>query len=69
MTFARISWNLPPEDLVTEARCSRWRVMKIAIGATVDGLSRITVRAMLLADATAHKLIADPRRLRKRQRF
>jgi hypothetical protein len=43
--------------------------MKIAIGATVDGLSRITVRAMLLADATAHKLIADPRRLRKRQRF
>jgi len=69
MIFARISWNLPPEDLVTEARCSRWRVTKIAIGAMVDGLSCLTVRAMLLADVTAHKLIADPRRLRKRQRF
>jgi hypothetical protein len=39
------------------------------IAALVDGLASLTVQAMLLADPTAHKLIADPKRLRKRQRF
>ena len=67
--ITRISWNLPPEDLVEETRCSLWRVTKIAVGALADGLARLTVTAMLMADPAARGLIADPRRLRKRQKF
>jgi len=34
----------------------------------VNALSSLAVQAMLLADEKAHTLIADPRRLRKKQR-
>jgi hypothetical protein len=41
----------------------------MAIKALVGGLSGLAVGALLLADARAHQLLADPRRRRKRQVF
>jgi hypothetical protein len=44
-------------------------VSKLAINAVVGGLSGLTLRAILHADPQAHRLLADPKRRRKRQMF
>ena len=58
-----------PEDLITDARCSQWRVTKVAIDAVVCGLAGLSIGAFLAADQNAHHLLADTKRTRKRQRF
>ena len=69
MTSARISWTLPPLDLL-DARYgpSIWRVQKIVIRLLRAALlGHIAVECLKTADARFHRLLAEPPRKRKKQ--
>jgi hypothetical protein len=69
MNSARISWCLPPEDLIDAKYApSLWRTqkftLKILLGAI---LGPLTLQALLEASKRFHRLLAEPPRKRRLQ--
>src|ERR1700679_1636644 len=67
MTSARISWNLPPEDLLDEAYIpSLWAVWKMALMALLSMvLGPLSVGMFLAAGPKTHRYLANAPRKRR----
>lgn len=64
---ARISWNLPPEDLLDDAYVpSLWAVQKIALLVLLSiVLGPLSLDTLTAADARVHQRLANAPRKRK----
>jgi len=66
---ARNSWNLPPEDLLAAGYTpSLWRAYKIVVDTLRAAvLGQLPLHSLLALDPRVQRLLAEPRRRRKRQ--